>query len=214
MQTDPRIPVWFAERLKNAGGTTLSGLPKVRVVHGENARGFPMPDRHAFKYLDPEDASQPWGCFVLEEWRPPEFFGDRAEWERERWAWGSDGQRHEIMAPFPSRGEYVFVQPLVAPSGAPFQLTGQVADYVEWLIQARRAQADNAYTNAQLTLRRIDAMRAAQEERRKQAEERLAVIADEMQTRAEEANLADTRAYSLPNGVRVVDRRTAAKEQS
>ena len=214
LRKDSRIPDWFADRLTNAGGTTLSGLPKVRVVHGENARGFPMPDNEALKYVDPNDPLEGWGCFILEEWMPPEFFGDPQEWERQRWALGGDGRRHEIMAPFPSRGEYVFVQPLAAPDGTPFPLTEQIAQYVEWLVRQRQQTPVNTYTNAQLTARRVEAMREAQEQKRREASERLAVIADECATRAEDVNREATRVYSHPSGFTVKDRRaTAAKEQ-
>ena len=205
---DPRIPDWVAEKLANAGGRTLGGLPKVRVIHGENARGFPMPDKDDLKYLSPEDASEPWGCFILEEWMPPEFFGDPAEWERQRWAWGDDGRRHEIMAPFPAQGAYVFVQPLVAPNGYPFELSDQVVQYVEWLIETRRDTPQNTYTNAELTKRRIDAMREAQEEKRRETEARLELIAEENRLRTERVNAAETREYSLPSStLRVTDRR-------
>lgn len=213
---DPRIPDWIAERLKTAGGATLGGMPKVRVVHGENARGWPMPDKGALKYVDPSDALKPWGCFILEELMPPEFFGDPGEWERQRWAWGEDGRRHEIMAPFPSQGAYVFVQPLVTPDGLPFPLTEQVVQYVEWLIQQRREQPVNAYTNAQLTKRRVEAMQKAREERQAEIDARLEVIADEMSSRAEEVNAGETRVMGLPSGeiVRLTDKRRFAKEQS
>lgn len=212
MSKDPRIPDWFAERLTRAGGTTLSGLPKVRVVHGENARGFPMPDPEALRYCDPADALKPWGCFILEEWMPPEFFGDPDEWERQRWAWGDDGRRHEIMAPFPSRGEYVFVQPLIA-GRIVFPLSEQVAQYVEALIRDRHATPQNTFTNAQLTKRRVEAMKEARAAKQAEMDARLAVIADEAATRAEAVNAGETRAYSLPSGAKFTDRRRSAKEQ-
>lgn len=208
---DSRIPEWFERRLTNAGGTTLSGLSKVRVVHGEHARGFPMPDKDALKYINPENPLEPWGCFILEEWMPPEFFGDPEEWERQRWAVGDDGVRYEIMAPFPSRGEYVFVQPLVTPDGHAFPLSEQVAEYVEWLVHERRRVPVNTYTNAQLTRNRIDAMREAQAAKERETAARLELIADEKRSRAEEINAGETREWSIPGigAMRVNDRRKA-----
>lgn len=211
---DPRIPDWFAERVTRAGGTTLDGRPKVRVVHGDTARGFPMPERGMLKYLDPEDASKPWDCFILEEFRPPEFFGDRDLWDRLMFEVDDEGNRRQIMAPFPYRGEYVFVQPLVAPSGLPFAMTEQVAEYIEFLITLRRAQADNAYSTAQMQRDRIEAMRKAREEKERERAERLEVIADDMRRRAEVVNAGETRVMSLPSGEVVVRDRRRVKERS
>ncbi len=127
----------------------------------------------------------------------PEFFGDPEEWERARWG-RQDGKRVEIMAPFPHRGEYVFVQYIMTPAGEAMPLTDDVADYVAMLVRTRHRMPHNGYTSQRLIAERLEAIRREREEKRRETDAMLAEIGDRHRTRQEETNALGTRAYSLP----------------
>jgi hypothetical protein len=193
----PEIPSWFAARLRAIGGETLSGQTKLRVVWGMDARGFPWPDNE-LKYVSPNDPLVGWACWILEQWVEPAFFGKPDEWEKRRWGW-IDGKRVELMAPYPSRGEYIFIQQLATPAGESFLLSEQMLDYISWLVQNAHTRPHNAYTQQTLIGERLQAIRDWREEKRKESEERLAEAFDEHATRADDANRRATRAWSLPS---------------
>ncbi len=192
----PEIPSWFEARLSAVGGTTLDGRPRLRVIWGQDAKGFPWPDNEHPKYISPNNALKGWSCFILEQYAGPEFFGDPGEWEKARFAWGEDGQRHEIMAPYPSRGEYVLVQPLCTPDGEPLPLTDAVADYVSALMKEHHSRPLNAYTSQKLIAERLDAINRAREEKRQEGAARLEIHYDESATRADATNARQTREWN------------------
>ena len=163
-----------------------------------DARGFPWPDNSSLKYISPLDATQGWACWILEQFVEPSFFGDADEWERNRWSW-EKGQRVEVMAPYPSRGEYVFVQQLATPEGEPFPLTESVLDYVSWMMRNLHSRPHNGYTQQQLIAERMKAIREERERRQKEVDAALEVQYDEAATRADQVNVGMTREWSKPS---------------
>lgn len=190
----PSKPSFFDARLAQIGGTRLNGDPKLRVVWGCDARGFPYPDNQSLKYISPLDPEVGWACWILEQWVGPEFFGDPGEWERGRWEW-VDGRNVEIMAPFPHAGEYVFVMQLATPDGDPFPLGDQALTFIEWLVSNHHRTPHNAYTQQRLIADRLQKIRAAQDERRREIDAALAAAYEEAASKTEAANAAQTRAY-------------------
>lgn len=66
------------------------------------------------KYMNPRDSSLGWACFILERFSDVGFY-DKAEWERERFGPDEAGtmQRIDYLGPYPSRGEYMMIAPLI-----------------------------------------------------------------------------------------------------
>lgn len=182
----PEIPSWFEARLRALG---------MRVVWGMDARGFPWPDNRQVKYVSPNDPEVGWACFILEQFVEPAFFGDPDDWEKNRWKW-VDGRLVETMAPYPSRGEWVFVQQLATPDGEPMPLNEQVADYVSWLVRTHHQRPLNGFTNQTEIAARIDAIKKLREERRKETDAQLETVFDEAATKSEETNTRATREWN------------------
>lgn len=190
----PALPPFWEARMAQIFGRRINGEPKGRVVWGCDARGFPHPDNQELKYASPNDPLVGWNCWVLEQWVGPQFFGDPDEWERLRWAW-VDGRRVEVMAPFPHEGEYILVMPLATPNGEPFPLGDQALEFIEWLMAGHHQAPHNAYTQQQLIAARLEKLRAAREERRKEVGDELAKRREEILSKTEQTNAAQTRAY-------------------
>jgi hypothetical protein len=194
----PELPSWFEARLAALLGRTLDGRPKLRVVWGCDAKGFPNADPREHKYVHPDDPEAGWDCWILEQFVAPEFFGTPEDWERGRWGW-IDGQSVELMAPYPSRGEYVFIMPLAAPDGSPLPLNDEVADFVSELVRKLHDRPHNAYTNQQLIAKRIADVRDWREQKRVASQARLEEIKERHRSTQDDTNTKATREWSLPS---------------
>lgn len=183
----PEVPSWFEARLRALG---------LRVVWGMDARGFPWPDNRQVKYVSPNDPEIGWACFILEQYVGPEFFGDPDEWEKNRWVWSDEGKRVEVMAPYPSRGEWVFVQQLATPDGDPMPLTEQVADYISMLVHVHHTTPHNGYTQQKLIAERIEKIQRLREERRRAGAEQLEINFDESARTAAITNARQSRVWN------------------
>jgi hypothetical protein len=216
-QPPPDKPPFFDARLAQIGGRLLNGDPKLRVVWGCDARGFPWPDNQQLKYICPDDPEAGWACWILEQFVTSDFFGDPGEWERNRWRW-QDGRNVEVMAPFPSGGEYVFVMQLATPDGETFPLGDQALTFIEWLVASHHTTPHNGYTQQKFIGERLDKIKAAQAERSRASDERLAAIYDAA-TRQDELNRTGGRLYGrgllhdLP-GARPAARRILTPKES
>jgi hypothetical protein len=195
----PEQPSWFRARMDALLGRTLDGRPKLRVVWGCDAVGFPNADPDEPKYVNPDDPEQGWDCWILEQFVGPEFFGDPDTWERGRWGWSEEGRRVELMAPYPSRGEYVFIMPLSSPSGEPLPLNDEVADFVASLVRSLHNRPHNAYTNQEQIAKRMADVREWREQKRAASEARLGEIRERHRSKAEQTNTESTRAWSMPS---------------
>lgn len=194
----PDQPSWFRARMDALLGRTLDGRPKLRVVWGCDAKGFPNVDAEEPKYVHPDDPEQGWDCWILEQWVEPSFFGDPDSWEKNRWGW-IDGRRVELTAPYPSRGEYVFIMPLSTSAGEPLPLNEEVSAFVASLVKTLHDRPHNSYTNQQLIAQRIKSVREWRAQNRAASDARLKEIGERHKSKADELNTLHTRRYSLPS---------------
>ncbi len=113
----PPVPDRLRKRITELGGLTPDGTkPLFRVVRGSdefiwiggrikkfdehgNQTGEEIGTEKRPKY--PNALNR----YVLEMWRPPEYFGTPESWEEMFTEW-IDGHRVETMGPFPANGDY------------------------------------------------------------------------------------------------------------
>ena len=118
-------PPEIQERLTRAGGLNRFGEPNFRIVwswsrlgwiggwwtlrdsQGE-AIGHRFEMRHEPKWLPP------WDRWILECWRPPEWFGSPWLWEMQTTVWSDEARRMgrslPSLGPYPSRGDYILTE--------------------------------------------------------------------------------------------------------
>lgn len=117
----PELPQWFVEGLNNLGG---GEQPDYRIVWGMDATTFRNDNPNAKKYPNPRDPDLGWACWMLERWATPEFFGNETTWEINRWGSAADfGKRIDVLGPFPRRGSYILVAPMMDDDYNPLPLT-------------------------------------------------------------------------------------------
>lgn len=193
----PEQPSWFRARVDALLGRTLDGRPKLRVVWGCDAKGFPNADPEEPKYVNPEDPEAGWDCWILEQFVGPEFFGDPDAWEKGRWTTTPEGQRVALMAPYPSRGEYVFIMPLATPAGEPLPLTDDVADFISQLVRTLHGRPHNSYTNQQLIAQRLEQVKTWRAARQAARDARLAEVRERHRSKQDDTNTRQTREWSF-----------------
>lgn len=113
----PRVPKWFSKDLWKFGGSNSFGGPIYRVVWAMDARTFRNGNPNAMKYPNPNDVNLGYACFWLERYAQPEFFNE-VHWRALRYGACEQGTGKIIdyMGPFPQRGDYIGVAPLVKDS--------------------------------------------------------------------------------------------------
>lgn len=105
-------PEWFEKSLTNFRGSSIYGDPVLRVVWGADQRDF----RGRNKYVYAEGGAMQ--CFILERWQPAGFFGSREVWEnRSRFYDDVSQEWTNLKGPFPERGAYTMICPIVGSSG-------------------------------------------------------------------------------------------------
>lgn len=106
------IPDWFEKAITDLRGKNIYGSPILRVVWAPEQRDW----RGNYKYLWPDGKLME--CFVLERWLPAGFFGSKDEWERTK-SFFDDAKCEwvDLKGPFPSRGDYSMVSPILGDDG-------------------------------------------------------------------------------------------------
>lgn len=133
----PVIPKRFKRGLTDFGGRNVYGESNYQVVWAMDAEIFENGDPHARKYPNPRDVSLGYACFWLERYATSEFF-DKKTWDELRFADDElgTGKKIDVLGPFPYRGGYVGVGPLIKDNenGEPWEmlpLTTQVLDVIK-----------------------------------------------------------------------------------
>lgn len=157
----PPVPKWFRKELVHIGKMNALGEPNLRVVNGMTQRAFVNGNPTALKYMSVNNPEVGWACFVLERWASPEFF-DESTWAENRT--GSDsagtGKFIDYLGPFPRRGDYITICPLVDSQGKMLPLSSMLLDEIRQRVvhgsanvvlgarevQRRRKAAENAAT--------------------------------------------------------------------
>jgi len=104
----PELPKWFEEKLNAKFGYSLNGYPKLKVVFAPYVRDF----RGNHKYINPL-TNRTFECWVLTRRVNPSFFGDPADWEKDRWFNDDVSQRKvDTKGEYPHEGDYIFICPL------------------------------------------------------------------------------------------------------
>lgn len=107
-----QAPDWFTESITNLRGRNIYGDPILRVVWAPEQRDF----QQRARYLWPD--GKPMECWVLERWLPAGFFGSREEWEKTAGFYDDVHQEWvDIKGPFPERGRYALITPLMGRDG-------------------------------------------------------------------------------------------------
>lgn len=130
----PPIPRWFARRLMHIGGKNPFGEPNYRVIWAMDATMFRNGNPDARAYPNPNDTNLGYACFWLQRWAAPEFF-NKIQWEALRYGKDGSGKTVDHLGPFPARGDYIGVLPLMKDDGdMPYEmipLTQALLDEIE-----------------------------------------------------------------------------------
>ncbi len=89
----------------------------MRVAWGMDLHTYMNGDPQAMKYPNPNDNYLGWACFMFERWAAPEFFHEN-NWNAQRFGDGVD-----LLGPFPRRGDYILVAPLMTDDYEPLDLS-------------------------------------------------------------------------------------------
>lgn len=191
-----KMPFFDAELVRIAG-RNLYDEPRLRVVWGCDERAHRAGNAHAVKYPGPHSRAVGIDRWILEVWRPAEFFGSPEDWERLRYCPGGTGGRVDLLGDYPSRGMYVMVLPLCTKEGDYIEASAEVVRWVEFnhANQNLKPVSSHSTLSAYAALQRemLDERAAADAEADAESEE----WADYINTRAFSIN--QERAYSLPS---------------
>lgn len=107
-------------RLTRAGGTNQYGEPNYRIVWGWSRLGWiggwwtiydtqGNETGHVFEMRQEPKWLPPWDRWLLEAWRPAEWFGSPWLWKMQttEYAYGNTGPSLESLGPYPHRGDYI-----------------------------------------------------------------------------------------------------------
>lgn len=114
-QPAPAKPAWFDDAVTRLRGLNPLGEPQWRVVWGMDQFISYGDEGEGIKYPEMAGPLGP-GCWLLEGWRAPEFFGTPEDWAEVQYGW-EDGKRVTYLRDYPSRGEYWLIRPFVALKG-------------------------------------------------------------------------------------------------
>jgi len=125
----PDIPAWWTSGLAAKLGRNRFNQPNYRVEWGMDARGFLNGDPNAILYQNPNDPDLGWACWMFQRWAEPSFF-DKPEWEQHRYGVNVTGEAGFIdyLGPFPSRGDYIMIAPLITEDYGFIPLSQQLLD--------------------------------------------------------------------------------------
>ena len=144
----PARPPRFDQRIDAICGFTLSGQPKLRVVWGWNARCFRNGNPDALKYPNPALLNR----WLIEQWVSASFYGTRQQWEDSRYFTDDTGKKTDMLGEYPYRGDYILVQPLLAPDGGYTPLDENVITFINMMRKDFESRTQNAFSGVQLKL--------------------------------------------------------------
>lgn len=187
----PVIPKRFRRGLADFGGLNIYGQPNYQAVWAMDAEFFENGDPHARKYPNPNDTSLGWACFWLERYATPDFF-DQKTWNELRYARSElgDGKMIDVLGPFPNRGAYIGVGPLIKDNedGEPWEmlpLTTKVLDEI-------KQSLDPGATKSSVMGRLETGRRVRQAKSAALCQKKLDEVAQYYQTNAEKINTLHT----------------------
>lgn len=132
-------PEWFSQELKSFRGKNFYGEPHLRVVWGGDERTF----NGGHKYINPL-TNKPLECFVLERFVGQGFFGSPEEWDSGRYLYDDIHQEWvDTKGPYPSRGMYITICPLMTKDGGYLPLDSTMMDAIK-----RKIYEDEAFAAA------------------------------------------------------------------
>lgn len=204
-----KMPFFDAELLR-VGGRNPYGEARLRVVWGPDERCHRAGNPRAVKYPGPHSRAVGIDRWILEAWRPADFFGAPEDWERLRYYADETGARVDLLGEYPSRGMYVMVMPLCTKDGDYIECGAEVLRFVEFNHARQNLRPVSSHSTlsnyASLQRQMLDEREAADT----RAEEESERLADYINTRGFEIN--QERAFSLPAGFsRATVRRAAGK---
>lgn len=94
-----------------------------------DVRGFLNGDPNAIAYPNPNDPELGWACWMFQRWAEPAFF-DQQQWELHRYGVNVTGEAGFIdyLGPFPNRGDYIMLAPLITEDYGFIPLSRQLLD--------------------------------------------------------------------------------------
>lgn len=195
----PAKPAYFDTCVAFAGGRNPYGEPRLRVEWGMDLRTFRNGDPQAIKYPGP------WGLgmdrWVLECWRPAEFFGSPQAWEAHRYFNDKNtGMKVDSFGPYPTRGMYTMVIPFVTapPNEGRYLPCGEDAlAFINFNRQLFESRPLNAYTSLEAYARLQEDMEREQEEGWRKAAEESQSIKDYVHAHETELNRNPVHSFPL-----------------
>lgn len=142
----PDKPDGFDKAVIRICGYAHSHVPRCRVRWGMDLTTFRNGNPKAVKYPPPYGKGP--DRWILEPWRPPEFFGTELQWNDARYAVTDRGLIDRI-GPFPRNGMYIFGMMLCAPDGSFLPCDQGVLDFIEMKMAEFQRQTWNVYKTAQ-----------------------------------------------------------------
>lgn len=138
---------WFSSWLSDFRGGVSKDCPRYRVVWG--------PAEHTHlgqqKYLSPNGGILK--CWILEKWMPPEFFGSKEEWNKERFFYDDINTKWvDVKGEYPARGAYVMILPLTE-NGSFIPLSTQLQEEVALRIRANERFANMSASERDYSIR-------------------------------------------------------------
>lgn len=125
----PPKPFWFDGAVARAGGYAHTNVTRCRVEWGMDLRTFRNGNPNAIKYPPPYGKGP--DRWILEAWRPPEFFGNETQWNASRYTPDQSGTLIDRIGPFPDKGMYVFVMPICTKDGSYLPCDLGVIQFIE-----------------------------------------------------------------------------------
>lgn len=184
------VPNWFVKKLAELRGS-LGGKPLLRVVFAPDARTHLDKPR----YINPL-TGKVFHCFVLERRQPFEYWGTKAEWERDRYVYDDVHQEWiDAAGEYPPNDGYAFICPL-SNDGEYLDLDDSVFDAIVRKIQLDEEFAEKAAAQRNEQIVKMEADKKAQEE--KLREEKDGIRDEFYKTNWDRINREGMRAYSIP----------------
>ena len=150
---DKRPPSHLQQILTKHGGLNQFGEPNIRLVWSESRLTWTCGewsdwdgDRLVRRVVEARLHPKYWylaPAWVFEKWLPPTFYGTRDDWKA-AYEEQASGQTIEALGPYPSRGDYEYVE----------HIEGAVDPFVaEWTVRAIKATEALAQATNDLELK-------------------------------------------------------------